>query len=203
MGHSLGKTSHHLCEAGPLLERVEIVNGSQSYPSFWGTNFLNVTTLSFKKDSDWTDCDMSALSQFPALHDLALCTEYNRPAPRAVDTNPPIFLIHLQILRVCGYIPPWVLIRLVAPGLKELHLEANATHYAPLYSLHYLHNPLCQHIHALLPEEVDTKEPDWAIKLSILVQLCTRTKSLDISRWMEEEFKRFMPGYYGFSLQVQ
>ena len=187
----------------PVLERVEMAIHRQSYPPFWGTNFLNVTTLSFNNYSGWAGYDISALSQFPALHDLALRTEHDRPAPRPVSSELPINLEHLQILRARGYIPPWVLIKLVAPALKELHLEANADHYTPIYSLHYLLDPFCQHIHALLPVAVAAKEPDWATKLSDLVQKCTRIKSLDISRWMEEECKKFMSGHDGIFLQVQ
>ena len=176
----------------PVLERVEMAGHDQPYPPFWGTNFLNVTTLSFKNNFRWAAYDMTTLSQFPVLHDLALCTEHDRPDSRPFGSELPINLKQLQILRTRGDIPPWVLIKLVAPALKELHLKANADHFTSIYSLQYLLDPLCQHIHALLPEPVSTEEPDWATNLSKLVQKCARIKSLYISQWMERECKEFM-----------
>ena len=186
----------------PVLERVEMAIHRQSYPPFWGTNFLNVTTLSFKNYSIWASYDMTTLSQFPALHDLALCTEHNKASPRPIGSELPINLEHLQILRARGYIPPWVLIKLVTPDLKELHLEANAYYFTSLDSLEYLLDPHCQHIHALLPEAV-AAEREWATNLSKLVQRCTRIKSLYISQWMEGECKEFMSGYDNVVLHVQ
>ena len=187
----------------PVLERVEMETHRQSYPPFWGTNFQHVTTLSFGNYAGWADYDMANLSQFPVLHDLTLFTEHGRTAPRGVDSQRPINFKHLQILRVHGYIPPEVLIKLIAPALKELHLEANAEHFTSIDSLKNSFNPLCERIYALLPEAVSAKEPEWATNLSKLVQKCTRIKSLDISRWMEGECKKFMIGQDGILLHVQ
>ena len=41
---------------------------------------------------------------------------------------------------------------------------------------------------------VSAKEPEWATNLSKLVKKCIRIKSLYISRWMEEECKKFVSG---------
>ena len=144
---------------------------------------------------------MTILSQFPVLHDLTLFTER--------DGGPQIYRVersakfkHLQILRVHGHIPSWVVSKLVAPALKELHTKANADHLTSIYALESF-EPHCQHLYALLPKPVSAKEPEWATNLSRLVQKCTRITSLYISKWMEEECRRFMNGRSNAVLHVQ
>ena len=187
----------------PVLEGVKMYSQSWCHPPFWGTNFLLVTTLSFGNHSGWENQGMTTLSQFPALHDLTLFIERDMPDLCPVIPQLPIYFKRLQILRTHGHIPSLVSLMLVTPALKELHLEANAHHFTSISSLLYLMIPLCQHIHALLPEAVSAKEPEWATNLSKLVQKCTKIKSLHISRWMKEECKKFLRGDEDIFLQVQ
>ena len=187
----------------PVLERVEMDGHFLAYPPFWGTNFFNVTTLSFGSHSVWGVSTMTTLEQFRQLRDLTLFTERDSADPRSDGFQRRIYLDKLQILRAHGHIPPWILINLVAPALKELHIRANAEHITPIDSLQGSFSPLCQHIHALLPSAVSAKEPNWAIDLSALVQKCTRIKSLHISKWMEEECKQFMSGHDDVVLHIQ
>ena len=177
----------------PVLERVEMFN-QFIIPHFWGTNFLHVTTLCFGEAQSWMDSDLATFSLFPVLYDLTLFTRDTQPLEFIVDSRLPIIFEHLNILRVHGCIPSAILTKLVAPALEELHIKANAHNITSIYPLQTSFNPLCQYILALLPEAVSTAEPEWAANLSKLVQNCTRIKSLYISRWMEEECKKFMSG---------
>jgi hypothetical protein len=178
----------------PVLERVEMLTHHNSYPPFWGTNFVHVTTLTFGNYSAWADYDIVKLSLFPVLRDLTLLTEHGRTHLGGADSELPIIFEHLQIFRVRGYIPPGVFTKIVAPALKELHLEANDKHLTSILSLLNSFEPHCQYIHALLPKAVSTEEPEWATNLSKLVRKCTRIQSLYISKWMEEECKKFTSG---------
>ena len=178
----------------PVLERVEMWNHAAPSPHFWRTNFLHLTTLSFMNDNYWGGYDLTTLSLFPGLHDLTLSTARNWVALRGVDSQAPVLFEHLHILRVRGCIPPEILSKLVAPALEELHLNANAHNLTSIDALQTSFNPLCQYVHALLPNAVSAKEPDWAAQLSRVVQRCTRIRSLHISRWMEEECKKFISG---------
>lgn len=163
-------------------------------PPSWRRSFQHVTTLSFGKPSRWVDYDMDILSRFPLLHDLALFTEYGKTSSHGVISQQPVKFEHLQILRTHGHIPQAVLSRFVAPALQELHLNANAEHFTSIAALNNSFEPLCQYIYALLPQAVSTKEPDWAINLSEMVQYSTRSEALYVSKWMEEECKRFISG---------
>jgi len=187
----------------PVLERVEISCHCQPSPPFWGTSFLHVTTLSFGNRTNWLGYDMITLSQFPELHDLTLSTERDIVSLFGDDLHPPITFKHLQILRVNGYIPSGVVTKLVAPALKELHIQANAEHFTSIYVLQNSFEPHCQHIHALLPQAVSAKEPEWATNLSKLVKKCTRINSLYTSGWMEEECQKLIGGRSDVVLHVQ
>jgi len=118
------------------------------------------------------------------------------------DPQSPINFNRLEILRARGRLPLKVVTKLVAPALKELHIEANAQHFTSIYELQHLFEPHCQHIYALLPIAV-SEEPEWATDLSDLVQQCTRIKSLYISNWMEEDCKVFISGHDGLVLYAQ
>ena len=180
----------------PVLERVEILDHQRPSPHFWGTNFLQVTTLSFGNyDFDfWADFDLTTLSLFPMLHNLTLFTLRSVTVLRRGGLQLPVIFEHLHVLRAHGYIPPAVLSKLVAPALEELHLEANSYDITPIRALQISFDPRCRYIHARLPNTVSAEEPDWATNLSNLVQKCTRIKSLYISGWMEQECKKFMNG---------
>ena len=185
----------------PWLKRVEML--SHRTPSdFWGTNFQNVTTLSFGEFDYWADCDLDTLSLFPVLRDLKLFSLRRAPALDSDNPHLPITLEHLHIFRAHGYIPPAVLIKLVVPALEELHLKANYDGITSIEALQRTFSPPCEHIYALLPEAVSAREPEWATDLSKLVRRCTRTRSLYISKWMEKEYQTFMSGD-GVVLHVQ
>ena len=177
----------------PVLERVEIRSPRQPYPAFWGTNFAHVTTLSFGNSSPdaWEDCDIAILSLFTVLRDLTLFT-VGQGAPERAESQQIVQFQYLQILRLCGDIPPKVLTRLVAPALEELHIKANAIHRTSIGSLWYHFVPLCQHLYAHLPEAVSVREAYWAAAFTVLVEKCTRLKTLHISKWMEEECQKFI-----------
>ena len=177
----------------PVLERVEILNHHIPYLPRWDTNFLYVSTLSFGNDNSWAGFDLTTLSLFPGLHDLTLFTVYSTTTTTSSFIVPIIFE-HLHILRVRGGIPPELLNKLAAPALEELHLEANANDTTSIDALQTSFDPLCLYVHALLPEAVSAREPEWATNLSKLVQRCTRITSLHISRWMEEECEIFLSG---------
>ena len=178
----------------PVLERVEMLRHGTPSPHFLGTNLLHVTTLSFGNYNLWVYHDLTTLSLFPVLRDLTLFTV--RGTASLVGNNPRLSVIfeNLHTLRAHGSIPRDILIMLVAPALEVLHLEANADNITSINSLQVSFNPLCRYIHALLPKAVSSKEPEWATKLSKLVQKCTRIESLSISRWMEEECKKILNG---------
>ena len=161
----------------------------------WDTTFLHVTTLSFGNSSSWEAVDLTMLSLFPVLHDLALHSYCSWIKVSTVSPHLPIILKHLHILRVCEVIPPEPLTKLVTPALEELHLEASYRGHTSIGALQSWFNPLCQHLYALLPEAVSAKEPEWAADLSKLVKRCTRIRSLYISKWMEEECKIHMTGH--------
>jgi len=179
----------------PVLERVEMLSHRRPSPPFWGTNFLHVTTLSFGMSATWDSDDMTTLLQFPVLHDLTLFIERDTGVLFAYGLERPICFKHLQILRVRGPLPLRVATKLMAPALKELHIEANPLHRTSIYELKDLFEPHCQHIYALLPMAVSSGQPAWATYLSDLVQKCTRIKSLHISKWMENECKKFISLY--------
>ena len=187
----------------PVLERVEMFDNQSTTPHFWGTNFLHVTTLCFGIGNSWANCDFTIFSLFPVLHDLTLFTRDSLHFGLPIGPRTPIIFEHLHILRVHGIIPSEVLTGFVTPTLKELHLKANDNGYTPIKELLSSFNPPCQHIHALLPETVSAREPDWATDLSKLVHKCTRTKSLYISKWMEKEYKMPWSGYGVVVLHVQ
>ena len=178
----------------PVLERVEFFSHQAPSPHFWGANFLHVTTLSFGNYDSWVAFDLITLSLFPALHDLTLFTLRRAIARSRLHSLPPLNFETLRILRAHGCIPPELLTKLVAPALEELHLKANTDNTTSIDALQNSFNPLCEHIHALLPMAVSAKEPEWATNLSKLVKKCIRIKSLYISRWMEEECKKFVSG---------
>ena len=186
----------------PVLERVEILNHGAPSPHFWGTNFLHVTTLSFVNVHSWRSYDLTTLTLFRGLHDLTLSTASGWPGLFGIDSQSPVLFEHLHILRAHGCIPPAILTKLVVPALEELHLTANAYNITSIDSLQTPFTPLCQYIHALLPMAVSAKEPEWATKLSKLVQRCPRIRSLHISKWMEEECEKFISGQ-GVVLHVQ
>ncbi len=179
----------------PLLERVEMVYYDNPSPRFWGTNFLHVTTLTLGIYYSWAGFDLATLALFPVLHDLTLCTLLRSTALYSIHSRSPIIFSHLHILRAHGCIPPEVLTKLVTPALEELHLKSNADNITSIGALQTSFNPLCQHIHALLPKAVSAEEPEWAINLSKLVQKCTGIRSIHISRWMEEECKKYMSSH--------
>ena len=174
----------------PVLKSVEMLHHLRPSPHFWGPNFLHVTALSFGNYNSWADFDLTTLSLFPVLRDLTLFNVGGTGCLFGENPKLPVILKNLHILRAHGGVPNEVLTNLVAPALEELHLKANADNVTSIDSLQHLFKPLCWHIHALLPEAVSAKEPKWATKLSNLVQMCTRIKSLYISRWMEEECKK-------------
>jgi len=187
----------------PVLERVEFLGHGGLSPHFWGTNFLCVTTLSVGYNTSYADFNLTMLSLFPVLRDLTLFTLKPRITNLLFDnTTPPIHFRLLHILRAHGCIPPKVLTRLVAPALEEVHLTANAHNRTSIDTLQTSFNPLCLDIHALLPKAVAAEEPKWAENLSKLVQKCTRIRSVYISRWMEEECRKFMSGQHAI-LRVQ
>ena len=197
----------------PVLERVHMSDHQVSSPHFWGANFLNVSTLTFGNLHEWAGHDLETLSLFPMLHELILFTTYHREDLRGVSsrlsTEPvhvyeyiphmivtnladPIIFEHLHVLRVYGHIPPMILTNLAAPALEELHLFADYSNYTPIDALQISFNPLCRSIYALFPKTVSAQEPEWATKLSKLVEKCTMIESLHISRWMEKEYKKSM-----------
>ena len=186
----------------PVLERVEMLNHGPGSSHFWGTNFLHITTLSFGKGDLWHWYDLTTLSLFPGLHDLTLSAATGLTWLIDVKFSAPVLFEHLHIFRAHGCIPQAILRKLVAPALEELHLEANACNGTSIYALRTSFTPLCQDIRALLPMAVSAKEPRWAIELSLLVKKCIRIRSLYISRWMEEECKKFISGQ-GVVLHVQ
>ena len=186
----------------PVLERVELYHGGQHSSPFWGMNFLHVTTLSFGMFA-WNSDDITTLLQFPVLHDLTLFVECDTGYSVAYDLKHPIHFKHLQILRARGRIPSWIVSKLVAPALKELHIKTNAQHVTSIYELRHLFEPHCQHIYAVLPKAISSGQPAWATYLSDLVEKCTRIKSLYVSKWMEEECEKFLSSRNDVVLHVQ
>ena len=176
----------------PVLESVEMLSHLRPSPHFLGTNFLRVTCLSFGNYNSWAGFDLTTLSLFPVLRDLTLFNVGGTGYLFGENPKLPVLLKNLHILRAHGGVPNGVLTNLVAPALEELHLKANSDNVTSIDSLQNLFEPLCWFIHALLPEAISAKEPKWATKLSNLVQKCTRIKSLYISRWMEEECKKYL-----------
>jgi hypothetical protein len=187
----------------PTLERVEMLGNQQPFPFFSGKNFLHVTTLSIGNYSHWANHNIATLSLFPGLHDLTLFTERGMGILFHYDPQPRITFNRLHILRVHGYTPPGVLTHLVAPALKELHIKANAKHLTSMYGLRHSFEPHCQHLHAVLPSAVSTAEPEWATDLLMLVQKCTKIRTLYISKWMEKKCKKFMSNHDDVVLHVQ
>ena len=175
----------------PSLERVEILNHWEPVPPFWGTNFAHVTTLSFGITNYWANFDILTLSVFPLLHDLTLFTVEDGLWVRKFDSLLQVQFQHLQILRVRGDVPSEVFSKLVAPALKELHIQGGAEDMESIEKLSRSFEPLCLHLHALLPERISRQNPKWATFFSELVQKCTRLEALYISKWMEEECKKF------------
>ncbi len=178
----------------PVLEEVEMLDHHAPSPHFWGTDFLHVTALSFGNDNPWLYFDLITLSLFPVLRDLTLFTVRGTGGLSGVDPQLPVTFEKLHIIRVHGRIPPAFLTKLVAPALEEVHLEADTDNMTSIDAVQTSCVPLCRYIHALLPEAVSAKEPEWATKLSKLVQKCTRIESLYISRWMEEECQKSLIG---------
>ena len=177
----------------PALEKVGMFTHYETHPAFWGTNFAHVTNLSFGNSSTrgWANFDIATLSLFPTLRELTLFT-VGTGAPEGVESRLSIQFQYLQILRVCGDIPPTVLSRLVAPALQELHIKANTMHRTSIATLWYRFEPLCQHLYAHLPEAVSAEEPHWAAAFTLLVEKCTRLETLHISKWMEEGCQEFI-----------
>ena len=95
-----------------------------------------------------------------------------------------------------------ILTNLAAPALEELHLLADYSDGTSIDALQTSFNPLCRSIYALFPKTVSAQEPEWATKLSKLVQKCTRIESVHISGWMEKEYKKFASNQVvGFHVQ--
>ena len=178
----------------PVLERVEMLHHLRPSPHFWGRNFSHVTALSFGYTYYWLDIDLTTLSLFPVLRGLTLFTLQGMGGLYGVNPQLPVILENLHILRAHGRIPCEVLTMLVTPALEELHLVANINNFTSTDALQTSFNPPCRYIQALLPKAVSAEEPNWALKLSKLVQKCTMVKSLSISRWMEEEYRKCMSG---------
>ncbi len=178
----------------PVLVRVEMLSHDAPSPHFWGANFLHVTTLSFGNDNFWAGYDLTTLSLFPVLRDLTLFTLPGAVYPYIVDSQLPVVFETLHILRAQGRIPHEFLTTILAPALDKLHLEASTDNTTPIDALQTSFTSPCRYIHALLPEAVSAEEPEWATNLSKLVHKCTRIRSLYISRWMEEECKKFLSG---------
>ena len=146
---------------------------------------LSSLSLSLSPPWDLLDfCDPSAKLPGTLRLDLSL--------NKGVEFHAEVQFQYLQILRVCGDIPPQVLTWLVAPALEELHIRANALHRTSIASLWYYSEPLCRHLYAHLPEAVSIEEPHWAEAFNVLVEKCTRLKTLHISKWMEEECQKFI-----------
>jgi hypothetical protein len=176
----------------PSLERVEMLNHGTPVPPFWGTNFAHITTLSFGNINGWANYDISTLSLFPLLRDLTLFTvEGDGWVSIRTGFPLPVQFQHLQILRVRGPIPSKVLTKLVAPALEKLHIQENVGDWEPIEALSSSLEPLCLHLHALLSESISRRNPMWATPFSKLVQKCTRLEALYVSKWMEEECKKF------------
>ena len=175
----------------PLLERVEILDHQIRHLDFWGTNFTHVTTLSFGNKNVWGQYDMT-LSLFPLLYDLTLLTTGRMRGWGIFSYQPSVQFHYLRILRVHGAIPSEILTRVVAPALEELHIEANSLHLTSIDELLISFGPLCLHLYAFLPEGISVGDPMWATSLSTLVEKCTRLEALYISKWMEEECKKFI-----------
>jgi len=172
----------------PLLERVELFRCSLYSTPPWAETFAHVTTLSI---------GMSAVSAHhafavsPRLRELTIyaentgCLDYS---PIRVD------LQYLQILRVHGGVFADRIANFRAPVLEELHFKAGLDGRTAIdlpwawdhFELH------CLHLYALLPEIVRVTEPKWATYLSWLVLICTGLETLYISKWMEEDCKKFM-----------
>ena len=178
----------------PVLEKVEILSHFGPYPSFWGTNLAQVTTLSFGNDIDWADYDTDILSLFPALQDLTLYTMWSGHAQLSPNPRQAPPFHHLQTLRVRGNLPPEFFTRLVAPALESLHIEANNYGSTSTGTLCGSFSSLCLHLYALLPQIVHHIEPQWATHLSGFVRGCTRIETLFVSKWMEEECMSFLDG---------
>ena len=180
----------------PALVKMEILDHLEPYPSFWGTNFAHVTTLSFGNShtSRWRDFDFTTLSLFPMLHNLTLFTVNKTRKLDGFDSQRPIQFKNLQILRAHGDIPSEIFTELVAPSLEELHIKGDAKNFTPVAAILYSPGLLCSHLYALLPEAVAMNEPEWATDLSRLVQACAKLETLHIPKWMEVECRTFLNG---------
>jgi len=176
----------------PVLEKVEMLDHCEPYPSLWGTNLAHVTTLSFGNYAGWAPYDTDTLSLFPALRDLTLFTTHSRQARTLPNPKPAPPFQRLQTLRLRGDLPQDLLTGLVAPALKALHIEADDFGWTSTDTLRDSFSPLCLRLYALLPRIVYHLEPQWATDLSMLVQKCTRIESFFVSKWMEEECIKFL-----------
>jgi len=172
----------------PVLEKVEVLSHFEPFPALWGTNLARVTTLSFGNYDNWAYYDTGTLALFPALQDLTLFTT-NPCQARMLDfPEPAPPFQYLKTLRVRGNLPPELFIRLVAPALEALHIEANDFGWTSTDTLRDSFSPLCLHLYALLPELVTRTEPQWAANLLMFVQKCTRVETFFVSKWMEVKF---------------
>ena len=176
----------------PVLEKVEILAHFEPYPFLLGTNLAQVTTLSFGKYSDWLSYDIYTLSIFPALRDLTLFTTYSCEFRTYTHPGPAPPFQRLQTLRVRGNLPPTLFTGLVAPALETLHIEANDLGMTPTHSLRDSFSSLCLRLYAPLPQIVGHRDPRWATDLSTYVRKCTRIETLVVSKWMEEECRKFL-----------
>jgi len=178
----------------PVLEKVEMLAHSKSYPSVWGTNLAHVSTLSFGNYTNWVSYDTVTLSLFPALRDLTLFTMRSGQARVLLHPEPAPPFQHLQTLRIRGNLPRRLLTRLVAPILESLHIAANEFGWTSINTLSDSFCSLCLHLYVPLPELVTRTEPQWATNLSKYVQKCTRIETIFVSKWMEEECMSFLDG---------
>ena len=172
----------------PMLVQVEMLD---HIGRFAGTIFAHVTTLSFGNSYThlWGQYDREIFSQFPVLYDLTLFTAVKK-GKSVPPSAQPIQVQTLKILRAHGNIPSGVFTSIVAPALQELHIKGDAENFTSIGALSRASGLSFSHLYALLPEAVSMREPKWAIRLSQLVQGCTKLETLHISKWMEAKCKK-------------
>ena len=176
----------------PLLERVAIWNHLNSSPTFWRTSFAHVTTLSLEQREQWEQDDMEILLLFPLLHHLTLYATGEKVYWDTFDSQLRVQLEYLRILRVYGAVPSRILTGIVAPALEKLMIIADHLNLTSIDELLISFEPLCLRLVAFLPEGISVIDPMWATSFSKLVEKCTRLEELSISKWMEEECKKFI-----------
>ena len=183
----------------PALAEVELSDHAEERTFFPGQDFARVKSLSFNNNGIWIGYDIICISRFSSLEVLVLSNradEAKEPeySHMGIPIIEPLQLPHLRILTVRGTVPQDILLRLVAPSLRELRIQDDSQGCTSVPRLHTLIPPSCHQIHARFSPMVKVETPNWLWDIESLLAKAPQINILRVSDWVQRELEDLLHG---------